>query len=445
MEGLIMFFAKPDTGEPSVFTNRNFTLFFSARITSQLGDQLYTFAVLWYILDVTGSSLQMTVPLLLTTIITAAVSLFGGTIADRMNRKRILVQTDIVQGIVLVLMAVLVSYNSLQVWMICLLTVVLAFCGAVFSPAASAMIPDIVRPGQIPQATSANQFTISLCTMAGMLSGGLLYQFFGITAVLLMNAASNFASAIMESRLQVPALPAQREKIAVIESIRRSLSDLSEGYRHVKGNQPVFRFLWVSSVFNIVSLPVGMVLIPYFFNVSLQSTAVELAVPQAFMWLGMIAATLVVPLTMRRNPLTRLICRSLLVMAACTLAGTPLVLSVLNGWLNAGQVSLLWTGVNLLVGISVNLFIIPLYTFFQEQSAGEFRGRFWGIENSMRTLALSCGYLLAGVFAQNISLLILFAVYAVLTAALALWVKRIAPRSANKKIPQMRLWEEREP
>ena len=428
-----MFFARPIPGEFNVFTNRNFALFFSARITSQLGDQLYTFAVLWYILDVTGSSLQMTVPLLLTTVITACVSLFGGTIADRVSRKRILVRTDIVQGVVLVLMAILVSCNSLQIWMIYLLTVVLAFCGAVFSPAASAMIPDIVLPGQIPQATSANQFTISLCTMAGMLSGGILYQFFGITAVLLFNAASNFASAFMESRLKVPVHPIPKEKAAVREGIRRSARDLADGYRHVKENKPVFRFLWVSSVFNIISLPVGMVLIPYFFNVVMQSTAVELAVPQAFMWLGMIAAALIVPLSIRRNSMSRLIRRSLLVMAACTLAGAPLVLCFLNGWLDAAQVSMIWIGVNLLVGISVNLFIIPLYTYFQEQSASEFRGRFWGIENSLRTLALSCGYLLAGMLAQSFSLPVLFTAYAVLTVALGVWVGKIAPVPENKR------------
>jgi MFS family permease len=411
--------------------SRNFTLFFSARITSQLGDQLYTFAVLWYILDVTGSSLQMTIPLLLTTIITACVSLFGGAFADRVSRKKILVRTDIVQGTVLVLMAVLVACNSLQVWMIYLLTAILAFCGAVFSPAASALIPDIVLPGQIPQAMSANQLTVNLCTIAGMLSGGVLYQFFGITSVLLFNAASNFASAIMESALKVSDHSKQKEKTAVMAGIRRSAHDLADGYRHVSGNKPVFRYLWVSSVFNIISLPVGMVLIPYFFNVFLNASAVAFAIPQAFTWVGMVAATLIVPLAMRRSTLPRLIGRSLFIMSVMTLAGTPIVVGAVSGWLDAGAVSVIWTGVNLLVGLSVNLFIIPLYTFFQQQSAGEFRGRFWGIENSMRTLALGCGYLLAGALAQSVSLPILFAVYAVLTAVLAVFAKRLADPEKN--------------
>jgi len=432
-----MSFAQPKTGEPSVFTNRNFTLFFSARIISQLGDQLYTFAILWYILDITGSSLRMSAPLLISTIITACVSLLGGTIADRRDRRQILVRTDIVQGIVLVLMALLVSYNSLQIWMIYPLTAVLAFCGAIFSPAASAMIPDIVLPGQLPQAMSANQFTISLCTMAGMLLGGTLYQFWGIKAILLFNAASNFASAIMESRLKVPLHPSQKENIAILDSARRSLRGLAEGYRHLQKNRQVFSFLWVSSIFNIISLPVGMVLIPYFFNVVLKSTAIELAIPQAFMWLGMIAATLIVPMAIRRNPLTHLVWRSLLAMAVCTLAGAPLVLSVAHRWLNAFQVSMVWTVVNFLVGLSVNQFIIPLYAFFQEQSAGEFCGRFWGIENSLRTLALGCGYLLAGIMAQSFSLLIVFPAYALLTTGLAAWVKWADPMRVNKNSPEI--------
>jgi MFS family permease len=420
-----MFFLKPQAGgESGIYANRNFRLFFSARLVSQLGDQIYVFAVTWYILSVTHSSLMMAVPLLLQAVITACVSLFGGIFADRVHRKKILVLTDIVQGVVLVLMAVLVWYHSLQIWTLYLTTAVLAFCGAVFSPAASALVPDIVRPEQLPQATAANQFIISLCTMAGMLSGGLLFQVFGLTAVLLFNAASNFVSAVMESRLKVPPGPSAKEKWTLKEIGRRSLRDLAEGYRHVRGNRPVFRYLVVNSLFVLTALPVGMVFIPYYFNVLLKSTAMQLAFPQGAMWLGMIAAALIVPAALRKNPFGRLIGRGLIWMSACTAGGALLALPAVMRALGADQISLVWVGINLLVGITVNLFTIPLYTFFQKESVGEFRGRFWGLENSLRTLALSCGYLLAGALAGIFYIGTLFAAYAVVMLALAVIVRR---------------------
>ncbi|HEX3027782.1 MAG TPA: hypothetical protein VHT34_00400, partial [Clostridia bacterium] len=190
----------------------------------------------------------------------------------------------------------------------------------------------------------------------------------------------------------------------------------------------------VNNMFNIISLPAGMVFISYFFNVHLKASAVEFAIPQAFTWVGMIAVALVASQVMKRNTLPRLICRSLLAMSVLTLAGTPIVLGVKSGWLASGQVSIIWTGINFLMGCSANMFIVPLYTFFQEQSADKFRGRFWGIENSLRTLALGCGYLIAGILAQSIDLTILFSAYAVVTAGIAFWARKINIARENLRI-----------
>lgn len=200
---------------PGVLRNRDYRLLFSARIISQLGDQIYVFAISWYILNVTHSSLQGAVPLILTTVITTFISLFGGTIADRLDRKHILVRTDILQGCILLVMVFLIYQNWLQLWMIYIFTVILAFCSSVFSPAASAIIPDIVPKKQLMEATSANQFAVSFCTMAGMLAGGVLYTLFGMTTVLVFNVASNLISAAMESRLNIPLKVREKPKFSL--------------------------------------------------------------------------------------------------------------------------------------------------------------------------------------------------------------------------------------
>lgn len=410
---------------PGVFCDRNFSLFFSARLLSQFGDQLYAFAVAWYVLRVTQSSLQMAVPLVLNAFIMAVVAIFGGFIADRWNRKWIMVLTDVVQGIVLAGMALLLSGGRMQVWMIYLCTAVLALCGAVFSPAASAVIPDIVRVDLLNEATSANQFTISFCAMAGMLAGGAVYGASGMTAVLIFNAASNFLSALLESRLRIPVHLLAGKGGTAADSIRTAARALRAGFGYVKGDRVLTRLLAVNGAFSLISLPVGLVFIPYFFSVLLRADAMRLAIPQAALWLGMILSAVAMPRIMRRASLPALLSGGLTGLGLCTLAGVPLVALQAAGLLGADTPIFAWMVINFLCGASVNLFVVPLYALFQRQTPAEYRGRFWGIEQSVRTIALCSGYLMAGLMAETVPLSALFLSYALITLGLGFWVTRL--------------------
>jgi MFS transporter, DHA3 family, macrolide efflux protein len=189
---------------PSIFLNRNFLMLFYGKIISQLGDQIYAFALSWYILDLTKSSFQMAIFLVINTIAVAAISPFGGIIADRLNRRAIMVWMDIISGLIVLVAALLLYQNSLQIWMLYMSALILGFCGAIFMPAASAIIPNIVMEDQLTEASSANQFTTSFCTMVGMLISGILYTWIGIFAIFMFNALSFFISGVMEARVEIP-------------------------------------------------------------------------------------------------------------------------------------------------------------------------------------------------------------------------------------------------
>ena len=131
-------------------------MLFSGKIISQLWDQIYAFALSWYILDLTKSSLQMAVFLMLNNIILALIAPFGGIIADHLNRKNIMVWMDIIRGITVLIMAFLLYHHLLQIWMLYISAIILSFCGAIFLPTASAIIPNIVKEVQLTQAQSSD-------------------------------------------------------------------------------------------------------------------------------------------------------------------------------------------------------------------------------------------------------------------------------------------------
>ena len=395
----------------SVFSNRNFMLLFCGKVISQLGDQVYGFALSWYILDLTRSSLQMAVFLVIDTLVVALISPLGGLLADRLNRKGMLVWMDTARGLIVLAAAWLLSQLLLQIWMLYVSAILLGFCGAIFAPAAGAIVPNIVRDNQLGEATSVNQFSTTFCTMVGMLVSGLLYSLIGAFTIFVLNAVSYFVSGLLEAAVEVPlSTPAASARRALPRvRLDRAFAELAEGYRCVKGNAVVWDLLLMNALFHVVALPVPMVYLPYFFNVILKATPFQLALPQAAIWVGMMAGSLAVTLSLRRCRLKNLILWGLLLLGLCTLAGVPWFVPEVRSHFTNGQISLCWTFTSLICGMVVNFFTIPMYVIFQKHTSDSYRGRFWGLENSIRTFAMGSGFLIAGLLAQRVWLGYLFA------------------------------------
>jgi MFS family permease len=411
--------------------NRNFLLLFSGKIVSLLGDQIYAFALSWYVLDLTKSSFQMAVFLVINTLAIALVSPFGGIVADRCNRKSILVWMDLLQGAVVLAAAALVHQHLLHIWMLYLSALILGICGAIFSPAATAIIPNVVDEKQLGHASALNQLVTHACTMIGMLVSGALYAFAGILPVFLFNAASFFISAILEAALRLPSrqsAPATASP-SLSHAASQALHDLQDGFRYVYSHRAIFYLLLMNTVFILIALPIGMVYIPYFFNVILNATPFQLALPQAAIWTGLILGSIATPLFLHRYKLKTLIFWSFSLLSIFTLFGIVSFFPNLVAALHATtwHLSLFWTATNLICGLFVSLFTIPMYVLFQKHISDDYRGRFWGFENSLRTAAMGLGFLLAGFLAQKIWLGYLFIAITVVMLAVNFWILNLRP------------------
>ncbi len=406
-------------------SNPNFRLYYGARIISQLGDQLSVFAICWYVLDLTRSSFHMAALLALSSLSVMAVAPFGGLIADRTSRKKVMVGSDLIQGVALLAMIAALHGQMVSVGLVYFVTVLLGLCSAVFTPAANAILPGIVGGKRLGEAVAASQAATNFCTIAGMVLGGALYKLIGIAGILSLNAASFLAAAGMEERLRVaPAAAVGRGGGAPASAeLRRFASDLTDGFRTVRADTVVFSLLLVNTVFTLAVVPVAMVYMPYLFNVILRSTPLQAAIPQAATWAGIIAGSAVVSRMMRRRPPERLIAGGLLVLAVHTL--TVIALLKARGLMGAAWMSGACTAANAVAGAAGAFFIVPLYSLFHARSIDEFRGRFWGLENGLRTAALCAGYLTAGTLAQRMDLVWIFAGTGAVMLLLFAWVGRL--------------------
>ncbi len=425
-------FATEDAGLRS---NRNFRRYFAARIVSQLGDQLYIFAISWYVLDLTKSSFHMAALLAVNSLAVMAVAPFGGLLADRVSRKKVLVGTDLIQGAVLLALLLLQQGRLLSIGALYAGTVLLGLCSAVFSPAASAIVPGIVGGRRVPEAVAAGQAAANLCTIAGMLLGGALYRIVGIAGILLLNAASNLVAAAMESGIRTApaAAGAERSGAGTAGALRRFAAELRDGLRQVRADRTVSALLLVNTVFTLAVLPIAMVYMPYLFNVLLGAAPLQGAVAQAATWAGIIAGSVAAARLLRRRRPESLIAGGLLVLAA----HTPLTIALIGArrLLGVSWMSAACTLANAVAGAAGAFFIVPMYALFHARTVDAFRGRFWGLESALRTAAMCAGYFGAGILAQRLPLGVVFAGTGVVLLGLFARVARLRAGPASEGVP----------
>jgi MFS transporter, DHA3 family, macrolide efflux protein len=410
-----------------VLGNRSFALLFAGKIISQLGDQVYAFALSWYILDLTKSSLQMAVFLVIDTLVVALVSPFGGIIADRVNRKRILVWMDAVRGVLVLLAAVLLSLHLLEIWMLYVSAVFLGFCGSVFSPAAGAIIPNVVADDQLTEAVSLNNFTGSFCAAAGLLISGMLYSLIGVFAIFVINALSYFISGILEAgvRLSTVATAARGAGSSLLFSMKKTVHELKEGLQYVAKNKLIRSLTGFNALFNLFVFPVVIVLFPYTFNVILKAEPFQLALAQSSGWIAVVTGNLLAPLLLKRVRFRTSILFALSTYSACTLLMVPALLPQLRPFLGNWAITAWFCAGGLVLGLAMPFIFVPINVLFQRHTSDQFRGRFWGIQSSLTTATMPLGYFAAGFLAQRVAMAVLFTAVALIMFSVGLWISNV--------------------
>ncbi|HUX42135.1 MAG TPA: MFS transporter [Rectinemataceae bacterium] len=415
-------------GRSGLLANRDFMLLFSGKLVSQLGDQVYAFALSWFILARTHSGLQMALFLVVDSLVLALLSPLGGAIADRTSRKSILVAMDLARALIVIALAILYQFDVLQIWMLYVGAVALSTCAAVFGPASSAIIPNIVDDKGLPKALSLVQFSWSFTAIAGMLAGGIVFSWAGVSAIFLINALSFLVSAGLEARVRVaarlksldgsrlPLGPSLRSRIGILGR------EMREGYHYVRSDRLIFSFCVLYAIYNALIMPMGFVYIPYFFNAILKAASYQLAFATGSIFVGMMTASLIVPRVIGRLRLRSAILRGLFVLGASWAVFIASVLGPLGRGLDTWGITWLVSGLSFAIGLAVTFFNVPINLILQRRTADEYRGRFWGFFSSLVSLSVPFGYLVGGALVQRLPLRLIFAASALAVLALALWI-----------------------
>lgn len=177
----------------------------SASLLSGIGSWFNNVALLSLLLHLTGSGLAIGITLAVRTLPYLVMGPIGGILADRINRKTILLISDFAR--VAFALSFLLVHSLSQVWIAYAATLGLALFSALYSPARTAVIPQLVRPQHVIAANSLEQSTTGLVMALGSALGGLVTASFGVEAAFIVNAASFLASGLICWSIRFPNNP----------------------------------------------------------------------------------------------------------------------------------------------------------------------------------------------------------------------------------------------
>ncbi|MGH2555364.1 MAG: MFS transporter [Actinomycetota bacterium] len=182
--------------------NADFRLLFVAMVISFAGDWFLFVALAGLLFELTHSPGLVAALFAAMTIPFALFTFIGGPLADRLNRQWLMVSADLLRG-VLALGFLLINHRS-EVWMVFALTAAIAALQAVFEPAATASIPNLVDREDLASANVLAAATWGTMLAVGSSIGGLVVAAFGRNAGYIGDAASFIVSAMLVLRIRRP-------------------------------------------------------------------------------------------------------------------------------------------------------------------------------------------------------------------------------------------------
>lgn len=181
---------------------RNFTLLILGQVSSLTGNYTLKFALSMYVLEQTGSASIFAGMLSAALLPTVLLSPFGGILADRANRKHIMVALDALSGLSVLAAGLLLPLGR-ELWVIGALLVLLSVLAAFESPTVQACVPQMVSPQNLVQGNAVVSQVSAVTSLVTPFLGSLFYTAFGIGPVFAAAVVCFWLTALLECMIRL--------------------------------------------------------------------------------------------------------------------------------------------------------------------------------------------------------------------------------------------------
>ncbi|RTL64264.1 MAG: MFS transporter [Pseudonocardiaceae bacterium] len=359
----------------------NYRLYASGQVVSLVGTWMQRIAQDWLVLDLSGGSpAALGIATALQFAPTLVLSLWGGVLADRVDKRRMLILLQIGMGLCALALglAVVTGFAALlQVYVFC---AVLGCFSALDMPMRQSFVSELVGPGQVTNAVALNSMTFNLARIVGPAVAGVLIAAVGSGWVFLINAAS-FAGVVTALALMRP------DRLFRSERVRRAPGQLREGLRYVRARPELVGVL--AMVFLVSAFAINFpVTIPVLARNVFGGTAESYGLMTTLIAVGSVVGATIAARRTSVPPVRFVVLTGVAFGLLLTVAG------LMPTFASAGVVLVV-------VGLSALLFTTAANAFVQLSVAPEVRGRVMGLYMMLFLGSTPLGAPLLGMVAEH--------------------------------------------
>ena len=356
----------------NVFCYKNFTLAWLGALVSNLGNTLYLFAVSFYILALTGNNAFIQGLYLATGgIVYVLVTLFGGVISDRFHKGKIMFICDYAKGAMLIgftllLMFVIKDANA-KVVILFVIAVISNIIAAIFSPAASSLLPHIVPEKSYQQGQSYYSLMQSSLGVLGVILAAVLYSVLDIHVLFFIVGGCYVLSGVSEMFIKY-----NYQKTEGKLTVKRVFSDIGDGMKYIATLKPLLFLMLGILLLNFFVAPLSSNFLPYFVATDVKSHDYlfsNLLTPE--MWssviqvayaIGMIVMALVLSNRPQKDRIYKGLSISLIIFAALYVVLTVLYILFVNNVADINVVLVAFIPIGITMGMTLITINIPITT-----------------------------------------------------------------------------------
>ena len=219
--------------------NANYRYTWIGQVVSEIGDHFNNIAVFSLVLGATKSGLVVSGVMLSRAIPAMLVGPLAGVVLDRLDRKRVMIASDVVRAVVA--LCFILTVNRTDTWLVYLLSALLMVASPFFTAGRASILPAITTKEELHTANSLTQTTQWTTLTIGTLLGGVSVAQFGYKLAFAGNALSFLISALCISRLFLPGRGFRAERRALTETdVVRPWHEYIEGLRYMRAHPLIF-------------------------------------------------------------------------------------------------------------------------------------------------------------------------------------------------------------
>ena len=381
-----------------------FYTIWAGQAVSLITSAILQMAIIFYLTEKTGSAMVLSMASLVGFLPYAVFGPAIGVLVDRHDRKKIMIGADLIIAAAGAVLAIVVLYMELPVWIVMIVLFIRSIGTAFHTPALNAVTPLLVPEEQLTKCAGYSQSLQSISYIVSPAVAALLYSVWDLNAIIAIDVLGAVIASITVAIVRIPKLGDQ------VQSLEPNfIREMKEGIVVMRQNKGLFALLLLGTLYTFVYMPINA-LYPLISMEYFNGTPMHISITEIAFASGMLAGGLILGRLGSYEKRVPLITGSFFMMgASLAIAG----LLPPSGFI-------IFVVCCAIMGLSVPFYSGVQTALFQQKIKPEYLGRVFSFTGSIMSLAMPLGLILSGFFADRIGINHWFLISGILIIGIAI-------------------------